>query len=753
MTKRVVIRVAARGYVDGRYIGEEKEVIEAIDPSGRGRKKRGQQGKAGKTANTARGARGGKGGNAQGNADARGNRARGEGRGGKRARGVGGDAFGNTTGTPSAANAANKRPRGRRGAATSASEFNATGADKRQRGRKQNRIESGQGSSNLPMDYGNALPSANANTNRRNRGGKKTPFRTPNANAKRGKSLESTRLISEVAEARRWGDESKSGQFAEALAREANVKRERLHKVLAQSGQGSRRDMEIMISSGRVMVNGIVATTGMSVSANDVVMIDHKPVKLKFNEELPRVLLYHKPDGEIVTTNDPGNRITVFDNLPPVETGKWMSIGRLDINTSGLLIFTTSGELANRLMHPRYEVEREYAVRVLGELTDEQTEQLLAGVSIATEGDDDDIDEPDDRPAKFDTIEKRGGEGANQWYHVVLREGRNREVRKMFEAVGLTVSRLIRVRFGKIGLPPRLTRGRMLELDAAQVRSVLKWVGMDVEGRMAPLPSNHQPNRGKSSNASRVTAASDEFTGDVVATGSAAISENGEGSGVLHAEGVSNDRRSLLRGRRGKQRKGAREMFTDRATKEASPQTAETTFIPVADMAAADAAQLSGDAPNADAPTVREVRENTRGPRRGRNLRRNRTRDSRDPRGARDERGVRPEGTQQPDGNFNNESAGASVTGIAADSTLVNSNSNSNALAVNRESNRSRPPRPPREGRSPRPPRQHKGQRDRSNKNRNPNVANQSRGNTDDNIGNRARESSYDEIDDNIGNR
>jgi 23S rRNA pseudouridine2605 synthase len=304
-------------------------------------------------------------------------------------------------------------------------------------------------------------------------------------------------LISEVAEARRWADESKSGQFAEALAAEARIKRERLHKVLAQSGHGSRRDMEILISSGRVMVNGIVATTGTSVSANDQVMIDHRPVKLKFSEELPRVLLYHKPEGEIVTTNDPGNRITVFDNLPRVENGKWISVGRLDINTSGLLIFTTSGELANRLMHPRYEVEREYAVRLLGELTEEQTATLMAGVSISNERDtdDDDDNEPivDERPARFDVIEKRGGEGVNQWYHVVIREGRNREVRRMFEAVGLTVSRLMRVRFGKIGLPPRLSRGRMMELDPAQVRSVLRWVGMEAEGPTAPLPGFAAP--------------------------------------------------------------------------------------------------------------------------------------------------------------------------------------------------------------------------------------------------------------------
>ena len=315
------------------------------------------------------------------------------------------------------------------------------------------------------------------NPPRNNRGSKRTPFRAPPMSAS----------PSEVTDFRRVGDEVKSGQFAEALASQANVKRERLHKVLAQSGHGSRRDMEIMISSGRVMVNGIVATTGTQVSPGDHCMVDQRPVKLKFDDDLPRILLYHKPEGEIVTTSDPGNRITVFDNLPKVENGKWVAIGRLDINTSGLLIFTTNGELANRLMHPRYEVEREYAVRVLGELTDEQTNNLLTGVNIDA---DEESDEPS-VPARFDTIDKRGGEGVNQWYHVTIKEGRNREVRKMFETQGLTVSRLIRTRFGKIELPPRLARGKLMELDVGQVNGVLGWVGMKNEvGPAGAMPPN-----------------------------------------------------------------------------------------------------------------------------------------------------------------------------------------------------------------------------------------------------------------------
>jgi 23S rRNA pseudouridine2605 synthase len=334
---------------------------------------------------------------------------------------------------------------------------------------------------------------------RRNRTGKRTPFRSPDQGPFQNRNAISS--PSQVADMMRQGGEVKSGQFAEQLqAGNKQAKRERLHKVLAQSGHGSRRDMEILIASGRVAVNGNIATAGAQVGPGDIVLIDHRPVKISYSPELPRVLLYHKPEGEIVTTSDPGNRITVFDNLPKVENGKWVVIGRLDINTSGLLIFTTSGELANRMMHPRYEVEREYAVRILGELTEEQTQRLLAGLSIDAEveedhedhEDRDDIEGEDDGAApgpvlaRFDSIEPRGGEGANHWYHVVLKEGRNREVRRMFEALGLTVSRLMRVRFGKVELPPRLMRGKMLELNPAQVREVLTWAGVSTEGMEEP---------------------------------------------------------------------------------------------------------------------------------------------------------------------------------------------------------------------------------------------------------------------------
>jgi 23S rRNA pseudouridine2605 synthase len=482
MVKRVVVGVTARGYVDGRYIGEEKEEKRGGDDRGRARR-----GKAGG------GPAGGKRRGAGSDADNIGNTV-----GGKRRRGGQGkaQAAGQIPGkVPGRArNPAGRgghvgvasTPRGdgqaraqhqRRGPAAAPALGQGAGAGRNQkRGRRGG--TPGQG---LPHVANGLLPGAaprgQPRPPRNPRGSKRTPFRAPPVSA----------TPSEVTDFRRVGDDVKSGQFAEALATQANVKRERLHKVLAQSGHGSRRDMEIMISSGRVMVNGIVATTGTQVSPGDNCMVDQRPVKLRFDEELPRILLYHKPEGEIVTTSDPGNRITVFDNLPRVENGKWVAIGRLDINTSGLLIFTTNGELANRLMHPRYEVEREYAVRILGELSDEQTQNLLTGVNIDP---DEESDEPS-VPARFDTIDKRGGEGVNQWYHVTIKEGRNREVRKMFETQGLTVSRLIRTRFGKIELPPRLARGKLMELDVGQVNGVLGWVGMKNEvGAPGGLVSN-----------------------------------------------------------------------------------------------------------------------------------------------------------------------------------------------------------------------------------------------------------------------
>ena len=237
---------------------------------------------------------------------------------------------------------------------------------------------------------------------------------------------------------------------------------ERLQKLLAAAGLGSRREIEGWIAAGRIRVNGAPAKLGDRAIPSDVVELDGVRIGLKAAASRPRVLLYHKPDGEMVTRSDPGGRPTVFERLPAIPGGKWVAVGRLDINTAGLLLLTDSGELANRLMHPRYEVEREYAVRVLGELTEEDRRRLLAGVQL------------EDGTARFDRLEPSGAaEGANRWYRVVLREGRNREVRRLFEALGRKVSRLLRVRYGPVSLPRDLRPGRWVELDAESVASIV----------------------------------------------------------------------------------------------------------------------------------------------------------------------------------------------------------------------------------------------------------------------------------------
>src|SRR5512143_2108666 len=247
---------------------------------------------------------------------------------------------------------------------------------------------------------------------------------------------------------------------------------ERLQKVLAQAGIGSRREMEDWISAGRVTVNGTVATLGVRVSEGDKVQIDGRNVRLQLEQEpyLPRVLLYHKQEGEIVSRDDPNGRASVFDALPKLRGQKWIAIGRLDFNTSGLLIFTTSGELANRLMHPRFEVEREYAVRVQGEMTLDQMHQMTKqGIEL------------EDGIVRFEKLSDEGGEGFNHWYRLVLKEGRNRVVRRTFEALGLPVSRLMRVRFGIVNLPPSIKRGKMAELGDGEVGMILDWVGLTLQ--------------------------------------------------------------------------------------------------------------------------------------------------------------------------------------------------------------------------------------------------------------------------------
>ena len=257
------------------------------------------------------------------------------------------------------------------------------------------------------------------------------------------------------------------GASSRARHQEAPGKPERLHKLLAQSGIGSRREMEEAIAAGRVTVNGETARIGQSATPGDRIKLNGRLVNVKFSNRLPRVLIYHKPEGEIVSRDDPEHRPSVFTALPRLSGSRWVAVGRLDFNTSGLLLFTTSGELANRLMHPRYELVREYAVRVLGELSSEAQQRLLDGVEL------------DDGPAQFSTLQEAGGDGANHWYRVSLFEGRNREVRRMFEAVGVAVSRLMRVRYGPFALPPNLRRGQSLELDEKEIRRLLADFGME----------------------------------------------------------------------------------------------------------------------------------------------------------------------------------------------------------------------------------------------------------------------------------
>ncbi len=239
---------------------------------------------------------------------------------------------------------------------------------------------------------------------------------------------------------------------------------ERIQKVLARTGLGSRRLMEEWIKQGRIKVNGEVAALGQSISEDDEVEVNGQKVACDFYQNKPRVLLYHKPEGEICTRSDPEGRKTVFVNLPRLKQGRWISVGRLDINTAGVLLFTNDGELANQLMHPSSGLEREYAVRVLGEVSQEQAVALTNGVEL------------DDGPARFEHIMSQGGEGANRWYHVVTMEGRNRVVRRLIEAVGLTVSRLIRVRFGPLVLPSTLRASKWMELSDEDIEGIRLFV-------------------------------------------------------------------------------------------------------------------------------------------------------------------------------------------------------------------------------------------------------------------------------------
>ncbi len=300
-----------------------------------------------------------------------------------------------------------------------------------------------------------------------------TPFRPASPDSRRSRSGRPADAEIEVSETRVDSKPRHAPRAAPADAskrarhKEEPGKPERLHKLLAQSGIGSRREMEELIAAGRVTVNGETAQIGQSAIPGDRIKVNGRLVNLKFSNRLPRVIIYHKPEGEIVSRDDPEHRPSVFTSLPRLSGSRWVAVGRLDFNTSGLLLFTTSGELANLLMHPRYNLVREYAVRVLGDLPLEAQQRLLQGVEL------------EDGPAQFATFQDAGGDGANHWYRVSLFEGRNREVRRMFEAVGVTVSRLMRVRYGPFSLPSNLKRGQVLELDEKDVVKLMSDFGME----------------------------------------------------------------------------------------------------------------------------------------------------------------------------------------------------------------------------------------------------------------------------------
>lgn len=245
---------------------------------------------------------------------------------------------------------------------------------------------------------------------------------------------------------------------------------EKLQKVLARAGKGSRREIEAMISQGRVSVDGKIAVLGDRVTGSENIRLDGHAVETQAESDIVcRVLAYHKPEGEVSTRKDPEGRPTVFDRLPRLQGARWVAVGRLDVNTSGLLLFTTDGELANRLMHPRHEIDREYAVRVFGEVDEAMLQRLRKGVML------------EDGEARFDTLKYTGGEGMNLWFHVTLKEGRNREVRRLWESQGMQVSRLMRVRYGKIEMPKNLPRGGWAELALDQVNYLRKEVGLPPE--------------------------------------------------------------------------------------------------------------------------------------------------------------------------------------------------------------------------------------------------------------------------------
>lgn len=327
----------------------------------------------------------------------------------------------------------------------------------------------------------------------------------------------------------------------------------KLHKVLAQAGLGSRLEMEQLILQGRISVNNEPAHIGQRIQYGDQVKLNGKPIRYRIAPPPARIIAYHKPAGEVVTHDDPQNRPTVFRKLPRLQQGKWQSVGRLDLNTEGLLLFTSSGELANKLMHPRFGLEREYAVRVLGALSSEEKQQLLDGVRL------------EDGMARFGSIEEGGGEGSNCWYRVTISEGRNREVRRMCEAVGHAVSRLIRIRYGAMVLPRGLKRGAWIELDERDIRALTQ-----AAGGLAERPQQQrgdQDGRGKRNNKRRRGqgggprpeggASAPNPMGGGGQRGRDGRKRNGQGGGQGGAQGDNAQRRSSGGGNRNDRAQGA----------------------------------------------------------------------------------------------------------------------------------------------------------------------------------------------------
>jgi 23S rRNA pseudouridine2605 synthase len=324
-----------------------------------------------------------------------------------------------------------------------------------------------------PVQVGQGAQGAQQQAGQKPQQGKNKNVRNNAKPARGGKGNDADAVFSFVTSEAFDANEGGRGQHQPKARRDLTAEDDapKLHKVLAEAGLGSRRDMEELIIAGRVSVNGEPAHIGQRILPTDAVRINGKLMQRRVNNNKPpRVLVYHKPAGEIVSADDPEGRPSVFDRLPTMKTGKWLAVGRLDFNTEGLLLFTNSGDLANRLMHPRYNIDREYAVRTLGELEEGMRQKLLAGVEL------------DDGTASFTKIVDGGGEGVNRWYRVVIGEGRNREVRRMFEAVGLTVSRLIRTRYGAMTLPSGLKRGRWEELEENDVRHFLDAFGIEKKG-------------------------------------------------------------------------------------------------------------------------------------------------------------------------------------------------------------------------------------------------------------------------------